>query len=212
MAKPAKPAAAAAEAPAKPKNKKMVLAIIAVVILGAAGGGGWYFMKGSKPKEEHKVAVVEEPMFIPLDPFAVNLQHEENDQCMNSGSNMNVGLSLKVTNSELAEKIRQHMPEIRSRLLFLLSSKKASELMPVQGKKKLIRDIVSEISNILKLQIPIPKIAEHEAPKAEAVSAVEGGHGEGAPAVAAVPEAEVHGGEGVEGPLDVLFTAFLIGS
>ena len=68
MAKPAKaaPAEAAAEAPAKPKSKKLVLAIAGVLILAAAGGGGWYFMKGGKHADEPKAVVAEIPTFLVL--------------------------------------------------------------------------------------------------------------------------------------------------
>ncbi len=204
MAKSAKPAPAETEAPPKPKSKKILLAIIAVLLLGAAGGAGWYFMKGGKHADEPKVAVVEPPTFLVLDPFTVNLQHEESDQYLN------IGITLKVASMELADKIRQRLPEVRSRLLFLLSSKRASELMPVEGKKKLAQEIIVETNTILGLRSPPQQTIVHErnaASNTDASSGVETVTVASSP-VEAAPV--VHGGEADAGVLDVLFTNFII--
>jgi flagellar FliL protein len=212
MAKSAKPAPVVAEAPAKPKSKKLLLIILAVLILGAAGAGGWYFTKGGKPNEEHKAAVAEPPTFLILDPFTVNLQREESDQFLQ------IGITLKVASMELADKIRQSLPEVRSKLLFLLSSKRASELIPIEGKKKLAEEITYEINNIIGIHTAAPKAAAHEnvaKPGAEAASGAAPA-AEPAPASAAQGEAakapakEAHGGESGAGVQDVLFTAFII--
>jgi flagellar FliL protein len=141
--KPAKPAAAEAEAPpAKPKGKRMVLAAIGLVVLAAAGGGGWYFFRGSHPAEEPKT-VVAEPTFMVLEPFTVNLQREDSEQFLQ------IGITFKVASPDMADKARQRLPEIRSRLLFLLSSKRPSELMPIEGKQKLAQEILAETNAIL---------------------------------------------------------------
>ena len=212
MAKPAKPAPAEAEAPAKPKSKKMVLAIIGVLILGAAGGGGWYFMKGGK-HDEPKAVVAEQPTFLVLDPFTVNLQHEESDQFLQ------IGITLKISSAELADKLRQRLPEVRSNLLFLLSSKRGSELMPVEGKKKLAQEIVVATNTILGLHTAAPKNIAPEsnvAPNAEAASGVGAAASapgaEVAPAASAAAETTPAANDSAsgEGVMDVLFTSFII--
>ena len=206
MAKPAKAAPAEGEAAAKPKSKKLLLIIIGVLVLAAGGGAGWFFlMKDSgkhadAPKAEAKA---EPPTFLMLEPFTVNLQHEESDQFLQ------VGITLKVSTAELADKIRQNMPEARSRLIFLISSKKASELIPIDGKKKLAREIIAEINTIIGQKVA-PKNVAHEGnatPKAEAASGAEAAPAEATPV--AHPPAEA-GGEANGGILDVLFTAFII--
>jgi flagellar FliL protein len=220
MAKSAKPApapAAEGEAAAKPKSKLIVLAIIGILVLAAAGGGGWFFfMKDKKHTDEPKAAVAEPPTFLALEAFTVNLQRDESEQYLN------VGITLKISSAELADKVRASMPEVRSRLLFMLSSKHAAELVPLEGKKKLAREIMGEVNTIIGLQTAPPKIAAHEnapAPGAEATSgvAVAPASGVETPPVAAAsapaeaaPEAQVHTGESGKGVVDVLFTAFII--
>ncbi|MDE1990722.1 MAG: flagellar basal body-associated FliL family protein, partial [Betaproteobacteria bacterium] len=100
-----------------------------------------------------------QPIFVPLDPFTVNLQREQGDQVLQ------VGLSLKFYNQDLSEKLKNAMPEIRSSLLLLLSSKYASELLTVDGKKKLAGEIIVAVNTIL----GIPTAVQH--PKTEAAKA-----------------------------------------
>lgn len=215
MAKPAKSAPVETEAPAKPKSKMLLLAVMGVLILGAVGGAGWYFMKSSQHADEPKVAAAEQPTFLVLEPFTVNLQHEESDQFLQ------IGITLKVANMELADKIRQRLPEVRSRLLFLLSSKRASELMPVEGKKKLAQEIIVETNTILGLHTaPLKNVAHesHATPNAETASGVGAATASGVEAapqeVAASAPMEAapvaHGGASNNGVLDVLFTSFII--
>ncbi len=205
MAKPAKSAPAETEAPAKPKSKKVVLAIIGVLILGAVGGAGWYFMKGSQHTDEPKAAVVEMPTFLVLEPFTVNLQHEESDQFLQ------IGITLKVANEGLADKLRQRLPEVRSRLLFLLSSKRASELMPIEGKKKLAQEIIVETNTILGLHTSLPK--NITTPNADTASGVGAATASGVDIAASAPveiTPVANDSASSNGVLDVLFTSFII--
>lgn len=205
MAKPEKKAADATEGAAKPNNRKKLLIIIigSVLLLAMAGGAGWYFTKGSHRAEEAKAPPPAPPKFIALEPFTVNLQRDNSDQFLQ------IGITLKFTAPELEEKIKLHMPEIRSRLLFLLSSKHAAELAPAEGKKKLAQEIVAEASAVLGLRTaPIPKPVAHEVPadsETDAASDVEATP----PLVEAAP-APTHAAKGSAGALDVLFTSFII--
>ena len=212
MAKPAKPAVAEAEAPAKPKSKKLIFIIVAALALVAGGGGGaWFFLKGSKPASP-KAVVAEPPTFLTLDPFTVNLQHDETDQYLN------IAITLKVSSAELADKVRSNLPDVRSRLLFLLSSKHAAELVPLEGKLKLGREISAEINGIIGVAAPPQKAASHEggaAPAAESVAGVASGVAPAASSAVEPPQpatapAEPSGGEAREGVVEVLYTAFII--
>ncbi len=218
-AKPEKPDPAASENAAKPKSKKLLLIIVAVLVLGSAGGAGWYFTKNSQPTVVAAPAPVP-PKFIALEPFTVNLQRETGDQFLQ------IGLTLKIVEPDqkampsLEEKIKLVMPEIRSRLLLLLSGKYPSALAPVEGKKKLAQEIIAEINGVLGLRSasasPAPKppegVPSAAAPVVEAVPVT-------APSVEAVPvtapsvEAVPVAAPSVEkkdGVMDVLFTSFII--
>lgn len=199
---PAKPAAAPAKeetpAAAPPKSKKMLIIVIVLLLVIIAGAAGWFFSRGSSApaaggheEAAKKAEPAREAKFVPLgENFTVNLQREEGDQYLQAG------ITLKILQPELEEKIKAQMPEIRSKLLFLLSSKKPSELQTMEGKKKLIGEIIAEVDGLLGLgSAPTPA---HEPAASAAASAA-------APAsapVAAEPK--------TTGVVDVLFTSFII--
>lgn len=207
MSKQEKPAEGAAEeGAAKPNSKKKLLLIVGgVLVLALGGGAGWYFTKGSHPAEA-KAPPPLPPKFIALEPFTVNLQNDGSDQYLQ------IGISLKFTAPELEEELKLHMPEIRSRLLFLLSSKHAAELGPMDGKKKLVKEIIAETNSVLGIRT-LP--AKAHAPAEHAAEAAPAAEGEAAasetPATEEAAPPPAHGEkEKKAGILDVLFTSFII--
>jgi flagellar FliL protein len=196
-AKPAAPAAKKEEAPvvAPPKSKKLLVISIIVLLVIAIGVAVWLLTKGTAPEAGHAEATKSEPAleakFVPLgENFTVNLQREEGDQYLQAG------ITLKIMQPELEEKIKTLMPEIRSKLLFLLSGKKPSELQTMEGKKKLIAEIIAETDAVLGLG----------SSPAAAAPAPEAASGAASAPVAATPVAEPK----TKGVVDVLFTSFII--
>lgn len=122
----------------KPIKLKLILAIAAAMLLLGAGGGGaaWYFVKaqdGAAPKSKP-------PVFVSLETFTVNLQPEHSEQ------HLQTSLTLKVADAGAVDSIKLHMPEVRNRVLLLLSSKTASQIATVEGKKRLASELAGEIN------------------------------------------------------------------
>ena len=148
MAMSAAAAKAPVEAPAgeaKKKNKLSLILAIVVVLLGLAGGAAtWWFLNASADEDDEAEAVASRrSIFLPLEQFTVNLQPEEGQQYLQTT------LTLKVSEQDVVDNIKAQMPEVRSRLLFLLSSKKPSELSSVEGKNKLVQEIIHEVEDAL---------------------------------------------------------------
>lgn len=151
----ADPKADAVAAPASGgKNKLFILIGAAVLVLGLGGGAGWYFMHGSddggagaakkehsagKDKEKKKKDKEAPPEYLAIEPFTVNLQPENGDQYLQ------VAFTLQVDGAEQAEIIKNNMAKVRSRVLLLLSGKKASEINTVQGKQQLAGEILAVV-------------------------------------------------------------------
>jgi len=137
--------APAAEAKPKISKKKLVISLGVLIVSVAAGGGGyWYSTKDhGGPSQEAKSQPAKPPMFVPLEAFTVNLQVEDTPQFAQ------VGLTLKVADSSVADALKVYMPEVRDRILRLLSSRKASELLTLDGKQKLSNDIVTAVNAVL---------------------------------------------------------------
>ncbi|MDH4283768.1 MAG: flagellar basal body-associated protein FliL [Gallionellaceae bacterium] len=207
----------AGEGVAKSKRKKLIFAVAGVLVLGIAAGAGWYFTKG-KHGEETKVAApakFEQPKFIPLETFTVNLQPDgEGDQFLQAG------ITLKIDELALEEKIKQAMPEIRSRLLMLLSGKHAADLVPADGKKILAQEIIKEVNTALGVKLhALPAAVKAPAVDPCAASGVAAHSEAAAPAEPAAAEEataeedqkkQEKKAEESKGVLDVLFTSFII--
>ena len=139
-----KPTEKPAEAEGNPgKKRTIIIILIALIAIGAGAGGTWYFMKNSGGAAEPEQPKEKPITFINLDTFTVNLQPEEN------GQYLQVGLTIKARESNVGAMITKQMPEIRNRILLLLSSKKAAELGPKLGKEQLGLEILREIRQSL---------------------------------------------------------------
>lgn len=151
-------AAADGAAPPKKSKKMLILIVAAVVLLGAVGGGAFMLMGKKAPAEGEEEAAHEEPahaaqtwpkfdpskppVFMPLEPFTVNLQPENGEQFLQ------VVASLRVIDAPVGEKVKSFMPQIRHEILSLLAGKKASEITTPDGREELateMKDIMNEV-------------------------------------------------------------------
>lgn len=131
-----------AEAPAPKKSQKKLFVILtALLLVLIAGGGAFYFLGDSdEPAAKSGQEPPKPPVFLPMDQFTVNLQADGlGDQFLQ------VAFTLQVADQEQLDAIKLYMPLVRSRLLLLLSSKKASEISGVDGKKKLSEEIIAQV-------------------------------------------------------------------
>lgn len=145
MAKAPAKAAETGDAPPAGKSKKKLLIIIAAVVflLVAAGGGAAFFLskKNAAPKDkEHKTEPAKAPVFLALEPFTVNLQSDNGDKYLQ------ITMTLQVQDEEQVNLIKANMPQVRSRLLLLLSSKDSTEILSSEGKEKLVNEIIEKVA------------------------------------------------------------------
>ena len=158
---------AAAPAPSGGKSKLFIMIGAAVLVLGlGGGGGGWYFLHAggeeaaAEPaKKDHAAASKKKkgeapPEYVAIEPFTVNLQPEHGDQYLQ------VAFTLQVDSPEQVELIKANMAKVRSRVLLLLSGKKASEISSVQGKQQLASEIVAALKQPFTKKAPPQEISE----------------------------------------------------
>ena len=156
-------AAAAADAPAKGGGmKKLIIIIAAVAVLVIAGGVALLLVFNKKAAAEgedggeaaapaahaapaHKKG--EAPVFIPLEPFTVNLADKEVDRFAQ------IGVTLEVADAHTGDEIKAYLPAIRSNVLVLLSHKNSADLLSPEGKEKLSREILREAVRPLGFEI-----------------------------------------------------------
>jgi flagellar FliL protein len=154
-------AAAAADAPAgkKPGGKKKLVLMLAVaaIVLGGGGVGALVYMKKQKAAAEAAAAAAdgddsdaaapakveqkkkgEKPVFVPMDPFVVNLADHEADRYAQ------IGITLEVPDEKVSEEIKTYLPAIRNNILLLLAHKSSSDLAGGDGKVLLAKQIRHE--------------------------------------------------------------------
>jgi flagellar FliL protein len=151
--------AEAAEVTEPKSSKKWLFILLLLAVAGASGGGAWYFTskhddKGEKHEEvaeaEHEPEEAAPPVFVSLEAFTVNLQPD--------GQFLQATFSLQVADEKEAEKLKLYTPQIRSRILLMLSSKTAETLSKQEGKNALIEEIKSLIEQPLAPGVPTIKI------------------------------------------------------
>lgn len=178
----AAPAANQAEgnAPKKGSKKLLIIVAVVVVVLLLAGVGAFLLMKKNMTHEEgdegDAAAQVEEakaptkkkpasdapPIFVPLDPFIVNLADREAERFAQ------IGINLQVDDAKVGEDMKLYMPAIRNAILLILSHKTAEELLTAEGKVKLAGEIQRGAARAMGYEIEEPE------PEGDAASAEDG--------------------------------------
>jgi len=153
-------AAAAADAvPAKSGGKKKLVLMVAVaaLVLGGGGVGALLYMKKQKAAAEEAAAAAEDgdaeaapakhekkkekgekPVFVPMDPFVVNLADHDADRYAQ------IGITLEVPDEHVGEEIKTYLPAIRNNILLLLAHKSSADLAGGDGKELLAKQIRRE--------------------------------------------------------------------
>jgi len=146
-------AAAPDAAPAGGVKKKLIIIIVALVLVLVVGGVAAVLLLKKKPaaegdgeEEAHAPAPAAHaapkpgtpPVFVPLDPFTVNLADKDVDRFAQ------IGVTLEVSDPKFADQLKAYMPAIRSNILMVLSYKTSAELLSREGKEKLAREIMRE--------------------------------------------------------------------
>jgi flagellar FliL protein len=146
----------AGDAAASATKFRILLLVVLGVFLLIGAGGAWYFLGngGHNAQGSAKHEAPKPPVFMTMEMFTVNLQTEDTQQFLQ------VSMTLQVANDAQADLIKLHMPQVRNRLLLLLSSKKSSEILNVEGKKKLAADIIAQLKLPFTPQGPAPEVLD----------------------------------------------------
>jgi len=132
--------------PPTKSQKKWIVIVLALLIVLISAAAGTYFLlykKDEKPDPAEPIKKVAQKalVYLPLEIFVVNLLPEaDGDQVF-----LQIGVNLQVDDNQDVDMIKTHMPQVRSRMLLLLSSQSAKVLETPGGKNQLIADILAEL-------------------------------------------------------------------
>ncbi len=137
------------------KKGLIIMILVGIIAIGAGAGGAWFFMQNQQGSTGEPEKPPELPTtFKELDVFTVNLQPEEKNQYLQ------IGLTVKIRETDVAAEIDRQMPAIRNRILLLLTSKTAEDLSTLVGKKQLGSELTEEIKNSLSSEILQEEVLE----------------------------------------------------
>ncbi|OJA06281.1 flagellar basal body-associated protein FliL [Halomonas sp. QHL1] len=128
-------------------SKKLLWIMIILVLLSSAGAAVAIYMvidqrnDGSGNAEMQQAMELESPIFMRIEPFTVNLADDSYGSRL-----LYTGVTLRVGNERSKAILEEHMPQVRSRLLMLLSGKQADELTSSEGKQQLAQAIVDRLN------------------------------------------------------------------
>lgn len=144
---------------AKPKSKKLLFIILGVVLLALIGAGAALFLlkkntaEDEEDYEDEPVAAQSQgrpstpPVFLPLENMVVNLA--------DAGGNrfVQLGITLQLQDAKTGDDMKVYMPSIRSAILMLISQRTSDDVLQIEGKNKLSKDIIGEISDIMGYEV-----------------------------------------------------------
>lgn len=130
-----------AEAAPQPKSRKrkLLIALAAGTALVLAGGL-FYVVGGGGVQAAPSAPKAVKPIFITLEPLTVNLHSESR------GRFLHVGVSLRMPDEKSQARVNEALPELRSRLLLLLSDRDPALLATPADKIRLAEQIRDELN------------------------------------------------------------------
>lgn len=157
------------------KKKLILIIVIALVVVLIAAGAAVFLLKKKPPPEDGdeyaeeshspKAAEVAKakpgtpPVYLPMDPFTVNLSDKDSDRFAQ------VAVTLEVIDQKTADTIKAYMPAIRSGVLVVLSHKTSAQMLSKEGKERLQKEVLAEAVRPLGFELEL----EEEPPADEAV-------------------------------------------
>ena len=161
----------------KKGTMKLVIIVVVIALVAAIGVGALLLMKKKSPAADHdeevesvesdksahstKVDLTHPPVFVPLEPFIVNLADKESDRYAQ------IAVTLQVGDAKFAEQVKAFMPAVRNSILMLLAHKTSQELLERAGKEVLAEEIMFEAALAMGIDVePIAKASKDSAEKA----------------------------------------------
>jgi flagellar protein FliL len=208
------------------RGKKKLLVMVAIgmaLALALFGGAVVYF----KQKAAHAAAEAADeeggagehgaaakidaknvPVYLPLDPFIVNLADKETDRYAQ------IGVTFELENNGSVEELRAFMPSIRNAILMILANKTSRDLIDRAGKEQLADEILRGAVRPMGIEVAAPEAVVAAAPAASAaVEAASGASGVASmPALTEIPRIKAKGKRlGQKNPIQhVHFSSFII--
>ena len=151
------------------KKKLLILVAAALAVVFLVGGAGVWLLKKkavhaaelaagddeAAAAEATTVAVKHDskviPVYLPLDPFIVNLSDKDVDRYAQ------IGITLELESVVFADQLKAYMPSVRNAILLILAQKSSKDLLGRAGKEELAEEIMREAVRPMGIEILAPE-------------------------------------------------------
>ncbi|WP_298017621.1 flagellar basal body-associated FliL family protein [uncultured Castellaniella sp.] len=137
--------------------------LLLIVIIGASIGGTMLFLNRtgmSSPAPAGQAAapaappVIPAPIFAELEPFTVTLYGETRNRILYTA------ITLRLADDASRKQIQDYMPEVRDRILKVLSAQELAKIQTPDGRQALSGAIKAELSRPFAAQLPGPQLTD----------------------------------------------------
>lgn len=122
----------------KKTHRSLWIPILVLITLAACAAAGYSYWYKRQPADDIQAKPPASPVFYALDTFTVNLGDADRV--------LYIGITLRLKDEATRSRLSEYLPEVRSRLLLLLSRQDAAVLATEQGKQQLIAAIKTTLS------------------------------------------------------------------
>lgn len=138
-----------------PRRRKILIILSVLLTLGAAtAAAGYYYGGYFKPAPATPVVQPPaDPIYVALEPLTVNLQPNDRNKFLH------IGVTLKVADAKAQVQVVQYLPEVRSRVLLVLSNRQSELLVSASDKAKLAAEILAVLNQPFAPNLPPAKIS-----------------------------------------------------
>lgn len=137
----------------QPSPKLIVLLIALSALAAAAAAGATYYLSNQRNSDIAPAVLPAPPLFVALEPMTVNLQPNGRSRFLHAA------VTLKVPDAKSQALLNLYLPEVRSRLLTVLSNRASDALITPEEKTKLATDIMVALNQPLMANLPSLKIS-----------------------------------------------------
>ncbi|WP_459618401.1 flagellar basal body-associated FliL family protein [Bordetella sp. 2513F-2] len=137
--------------------------LLLTIVAAASVAGTWFFMNWKQSRDTNPVqlgvgqpsrqpvtasfteapaapAAVPSPIFIALEPFTVTVEGAQSERVLHAG------ITLRVGEEQSRIRIEKYMPEVRSRILMLLSAQTPESLRTAEGRNAIAEAVAREVN------------------------------------------------------------------
>lgn len=136
-----------------PRRRKLVILLVTLTVLGGStAAAAYYYLKPATSVAVAPAAPVD-PVYVALEPLTVNLQPNDRNRFLH------IGVTLKVADAKAQVQVTQYLPEVRSRVLLVLSNRQSESLLSPGDKTKLAGEILAVLQQPFAANLPAAKIS-----------------------------------------------------